>query len=146
MHDNATPGLLRRLVIKFSLILGLIVIIVNTLVISFVLHIPSQHYSIIIISLNVTACLATIYGFVTIYRYGINSTHGKSLLFLTLGILSMVHSWFVASIWSFCSTLWGRTDPSCVFCGSMLDNWLGIFLITSLHRSKICATGSDPRI
>ncbi len=94
MHDNATPGLLRRLVIKFCLILGLIVIIVNTLVISFVLHIPSQHYSIIIVSLNVTACLATIYGFVTIYRYGINGTHGKSLLFLTLGILS----WFIADL------------------------------------------------
>jgi hypothetical protein len=94
MHDNATPGLLRRLVIKFCLILGLIVIIVNTLVISFVLHIPSQHYSIIIVSLNVTACLVTIYGFVTIYRYGINGTHGKSLLFLTLGILS----WFIADL------------------------------------------------
>ena len=45
-------------------------------------------------SLNVTACLATIYGFVTIYRYGINGTHGKSLLFLTLGMLS----WFLADL------------------------------------------------
>ena len=136
MHDNATPGLLRRLVIKFCLILGIIVINVNTLVISFVLHFPSQHYSIIIVSLNVTACLATIYGFVTIYRYGINGTLGKSLLFLTLGKLS----WFIADL------SLGHFVQHYDFCGSMLDNWLCIFLITSLHCSKICATGSNPRI
>jgi hypothetical protein len=47
-----------------------------------------------IVSLNVTACLATIYGFATIYRYGSNGTHGKSLLFLTLGILF----WFIADL------------------------------------------------
>ena len=42
----------------------------------------------------------------------------------------MVHSWFVASIWSFCSTLWGRTDPSCVFCGPC---WIIGYVFFSLH-------------
>ncbi|MGB7633777.1 MAG: hypothetical protein WBL68_08630 [Nitrososphaeraceae archaeon] len=75
------------MVFKFCLALGIIVIIVNTLVINFVLHFPSQHYSITVAALNTTAGLATIYGFVTIYRYGFRGTHGRSLLYLTIGIL-----------------------------------------------------------
>jgi hypothetical protein len=94
MHDNISPELLRRLIVRFCLILGIIVIIVNALVISFVLNFPAQHYSIMIVSLNITAGPATMYGIITIYRYGFSGTHGKSLLFLTLGILS----WFIADL------------------------------------------------
>jgi hypothetical protein len=94
MHNNVSPRLLRRLVIKFCLVLGIIAIIINALVISFVSYFPSQHYSITVIALNVTACLATVYGFVTIYRYGFGGTHGKSLLYLTLGILF----WFIGDL------------------------------------------------
>ena len=87
MHNSVSPRLHRKLVVKFCLALGIIVIIVNTLVINFVLHFPSQHYSITVAALNTTAGLATIYGFVTIYRYGFRGTHGQSLLYLTIGIL-----------------------------------------------------------
>ena len=87
MHNSVSPRLTRKLVVKFCLVLGIIVIIVNTLVINFVLHFPSQHYSITVTALNTTAGLATIYGFVTIYRYGFRGTHGQSLLYLTIGIL-----------------------------------------------------------
>lgn len=87
MHNSVSPRLDRKLVVKFCLALGIIVIIVNTLVINFVLHFPSQHYSITVAALNTTAGLATIYGFVTIYRYGFRGTHGRSLLYLTIGIL-----------------------------------------------------------
>ena len=87
MHNSVSPRLYRKLVVKFCLALGIIVIIVNTLVINFVLHFPSQHYSITVAALNTTAGLATIYGFVTIYRYGFRGTHGRSLLYLTIGIL-----------------------------------------------------------
>ena len=87
MHNSVSPRLNRKLVVKFCLALGIIVIIVNTLVINFVLHFPSQHYSITVAALNTTAGLATIYGFVTIYRYGFHCTHGRSLLYLTIGIL-----------------------------------------------------------
>ena len=87
MHNSVSPRLNRKLVFKFCLALGIIVIIVNTLVINFVLHFPSQHYSITVAALNTTAGLATIYGFVTIYRYGFRGTHGRSLLYLTIGIL-----------------------------------------------------------
>lgn len=87
MHNSVSPRPNRKLVVKFCLALGIIVIIVNTLVINFVLHFPSQHYSITVAALNTTAGLATIYGFVTIYRYGFRGTHGRSLLYLTIGIL-----------------------------------------------------------
>ena len=94
MHNNVSPRLLRKLVVKFCLILGIIVIIVNALVISLLSYFPTQHYSITVTALNVTACLATVYGFVTIYRYGFGGTHGRSLLFLTLGILF----WFIGDL------------------------------------------------
>jgi hypothetical protein len=87
MHNSVSPRQHRKMVVNFCLALGIIVIIVNTLVINFVLHFPSQHYSITVAALNTTAGLATIYGFVTIYRYGFRGTPGRSLLYLTIGIL-----------------------------------------------------------
>jgi hypothetical protein len=94
MNDNASPQLLQKLVVRFCVAMGIIVIIVNVLMINIVLHFPSQHYSTTVAALNITACLATIYGFVTIYRYRITGTHGQSLLYLTLGILF----WFIADL------------------------------------------------
>lgn len=94
MHGDVFPRALRRLVVKLCLVLGTIVIIANTLVLNFVLHFPSQHYSITVAALNATACLATIYGLITIYRYGFRGTHGQSLLYLTLGILF----WFIGDL------------------------------------------------
>ncbi|MGH9978633.1 MAG: hypothetical protein ACRD8Z_22800 [Nitrososphaeraceae archaeon] len=64
------------------------------MVISLVSFFPTEHYSITVTALNFTACLATVYGFGTIYRYGFGGTHGKSLLFLTLGILF----WFIGDL------------------------------------------------
>ena len=62
--------------------------------INFVLQFPSQYYSITVAALNATACLAIIYGLITIYRYGFRGAHGQSLLYLTLGILF----WFIADL------------------------------------------------
>jgi hypothetical protein len=42
--------------------------------------------------LNITAVTASILGIIAIFRYGIHGLHGKSYLFLTLGIIS----WFSA--------------------------------------------------
>jgi len=82
------------LVVKFCFVLGTSVVLANTLVINFVLQFPSQHYSITVAALNATACLATIYGLITIYRNGFRGAHGQSLLYLTLGILF----WFIADL------------------------------------------------
>ena len=104
MHGDVFPRAPRMLVVKFCLILGTSVVLANTLVINFVLQFPSQHYSITVAALNATACLATIYGLITIYRYGIRGAHGQSLLYLTLGILF----WFITDLTlaygPFCST------------------------------------------
>jgi hypothetical protein len=94
MHGDVFPRVPRMLVVKFCLVLGTSVVLANTLVINFVLQFPNQHYSITVAALNATACLATIYGLITIYRYGFRGAHGQSLLYLTLGILF----WFIADL------------------------------------------------
>lgn len=65
------------------------IIIANTIVIF------SESYSKHSISLwilNITAAIASILGIIAICRYGIHGLHGKSYLFLTLGLIS----WFSA--------------------------------------------------
>jgi hypothetical protein len=42
--------------------------------------------------LNISAAVASSLGIIAIYRYGVQGTHGRSYLFLTLGLLS----WFSA--------------------------------------------------
>lgn len=91
MHGDVFHQVPRMLVVNFSLVFVTSVIVANTLVINFVLQFPSQHYSITVAALNATACLATIYGLITIYRYGFRGAHGRSLLYHTLGILF----WFI---------------------------------------------------
>ena len=145
MHGDLFPRVPRMLVVKFCLVLGTSVVLANTLVINFVLQFPSQHYSITVAALNATACLATIYGLITIYRYGIRGAHGQSLLYLTLGILF----WFITDLTlaygPFCSTPWRVTVVvSRVLCGSMLDSWIYFLLITSVHCPLIRATRPDP--
>jgi len=69
-------------------------VIANLIVVSLLSYFPSQHYSITVIALNVTACIASAAGVITICRYGFNGVHGQSLLFLTLGIVG----WFLADL------------------------------------------------
>ena len=77
--------------------------IINLIIIT----IPDEHYkhAITIITLNVTAVITTILGFVTVYRYGIKGNHERSYLFLTIGIslwffadLFILYSYFVLGI------------------------------------------------
>jgi hypothetical protein len=42
--------------------------------------------------LNITAAIASSLGIIAVYRHGLHGTHGKSYLFLTLGLIS----WFSA--------------------------------------------------
>jgi hypothetical protein len=68
--------------------------IADLIVISLLSNFPSQHYSTTVIALNITACIASILGIVTVYRYGFHGIHGHSLLFLTLGIIA----WFLGDL------------------------------------------------
>ena len=65
------------------------IIIVNVIVIFSEGH--SKH-SVSLWTLNITAATASILVIIAIYRYGIHGLHGKSYLFLALGIIS----WFSA--------------------------------------------------
>jgi len=71
----------------FSIIIA--VIIANTIVILSEAH---SNHSISLWILNITSGTASILGIISICRYGIYGLHGKSYLFLTLGIIS----WFSA--------------------------------------------------
>jgi hypothetical protein len=46
--------------------------------------------------LNITAAIASSLGIIAVYRHGLHGVHGRSYLFLTLGIMS----WFVADLTS----------------------------------------------
>ncbi|MGI9011086.1 MAG: hypothetical protein ACR2F1_07860 [Nitrososphaeraceae archaeon] len=65
------------------------IIIANVIIIFSEEH--SKH-SVSLWTLNITAATASILGIIVICRYGIHGLHGKSYLFLTLGIIS----WFSA--------------------------------------------------
>ena len=44
--------------------------------------------------LNITAAIASSLGIIVVYRHGLHGVHGRSYLFLTLGIIS----WFGADL------------------------------------------------
>ena len=94
MHKHIHPNQRKSVLIRFGIILGSFVVIANLIVVSLLSYFPSQHYSITVIALNVTACIASAAGVITICRYGFNGVHGQSLLFLTLGIVG----WFLADL------------------------------------------------
>ena len=77
------------------LIIALIgsIVFINSMIIS----IQDIHYkhTIMIVVLNITASIATIIGFITVYRHGTSGSHGKSYLFLTIGI----SLWFCADLY-----------------------------------------------
>jgi hypothetical protein len=79
---------------RFGIILGSAILAANLIVISLLTYFPSHHYPITIVALNVTACIASVMGVITVYRFGFHGVHGQSLLFLTLGIIG----WFLADL------------------------------------------------
>ncbi|HEX2407875.1 MAG TPA: hypothetical protein VHJ38_11795 [Nitrososphaeraceae archaeon] len=86
-EENKTRHRLTLKYFIFSMIIA--IIIANTIVIFSESH--SKH-SISLWILNITAATASILGIISICRYGIHGLHGKSYLFLTLGLIS----WFSA--------------------------------------------------
>ena len=62
----------------------------------FIVLIPDEHsqHAIAIISLNITGAIATGLGIIAVVRHGISGSHGKSYLFLTIGIAL----WFAADV------------------------------------------------
>jgi hypothetical protein len=76
----------------FVIALILCIVFINSMIIS----IPDSHYkhTVMVAVLNTSAAIATALGFITVSRHGISGSHGKSYLFLTIGILL----WFCADL------------------------------------------------
>lgn len=65
----------------------------------------SKHESAVII-LNISAAFATILCFIAVIRYGVKGSHGRSYLFLTIGILF----WFLADLYILYSNIYLGID------------------------------------
>jgi len=72
------------------------VVIVSILIIGLIIILSESHdrYPIILWALNICGALASILGIVAVYRHGLAGNHGKSYLFLTLGLIA----WFCADV------------------------------------------------
>lgn len=79
----------------------------STIITNLIVILANEHdrHSIIVIILNIAAAFTTSLGMIAIFRYGLNESHGKSYLFLTLGIalwffadLNLLYLYFVEGI------------------------------------------------
>ena len=73
-----------------------LVMVISIIIISFIIIFSDYHnrHPIILWALNLTGAFASILGIIAVWRHGIGGNHGKSYLFLTLGLIS----WFSADI------------------------------------------------
>ncbi len=95
----------------------------------------AERHSITITTLNIAAAVATGLGMISIYRYRLNGSHGKSYLFLTLGItlwfcadLNLLYLYFVDGV-----TEQKQISISDIF-------WLGGYAFLSLHLISVIRT------
>lgn len=118
-------------ILKYLIItLILCIISINSVIIS----VQDLHYrhEIMIITLNATAFIATSFGIITIFRHGIGGSHGKSYLFLTVGILL----WFSADLYLMYSYFTiGVDDYIQITIADAL--WLVGYLFLSLHLVSV---------
>lgn len=118
-------------ILKYLIItLIMCIITLNSVIISA----QDLHYrhEIMMIALNATAFVATSLGIITIFRYGIGGSHGKSYLFLTIGILL----WFCADLYLMYSYFTIGVDDYIQI--TIVDAlWLVGYLFLSLHLVSV---------
>lgn len=117
--------------LKYLIIsLILCIIFINSMIIS----IQDTHYrhTVMIVVLNIAASIATTMGFITIYRHGISGSHGKSYLFITIGI----SLWFCADLYTMYSYfIMGIDEDLQISISDAL--WLTGYLFLSLHLISV---------
>jgi hypothetical protein len=81
---------------KSTLRILILVIIISTIIANSIIIIsdPHRRLATALWTMNVSAAIASSLGIIAVYRYGAHGLHGKSYLFLTLGIIS----WFSADL------------------------------------------------
>lgn len=98
-----TNNLLYKKTLKYLVVTLFFSTVITTLIV--ILANEHDRHSIIVIILNIAAAFATSLGMIAIFRYRLNEIHGKSYLFLTLGIalwffadLNLLYLYFVEGI------------------------------------------------
>lgn len=120
--------------LKYLIISIVSSILVVDLGILFISDIHLQH-AIAIISLNIVAIAATILGIVAVSRHGLHGSHGKSYLFITIGIAF----WFLADLGIMYSYFVLKVDEFKQI--SLLDAfWLLGYIFLTLHLLSIIKT------
>jgi hypothetical protein len=102
-----------------------------------IILIPDSHFQhgVAIISLNIVAITATILGTVAVFRHGLKGRHGKSYLFLTIGIAL----WFAADLGIMFSYFVLKIDEFKHI--TILDVlWLSGYVFLTLHLISIIKT------
>lgn len=108
--------------ITASIVLNSIVIFSN----------DEDKHATVIWTLNISAAVATTLGIIAIYRHGLKGLHGKSFLFLTLGLAS----WFMADISIMYYYYFEETEMSNEF--SIADVlWFAGYLFLILHLISV---------
>ena len=81
---------------KSTLSILILAIIVSVVFANYIIITSDQHnrHATALWAMNLTAAIASSLGIVAVYRHGVRGLHGKSYLFLTLGLIS----WFSADL------------------------------------------------
>ena len=116
----------------------IITIISTTIVVDLsIVLIPDEHiqHGVAIISLNIVAIIATALGTIAVLRHGLRGSHGKSYLFLTIGIAL----WFAADLGIMYSYFVLKVDEFKQI--TILDVlWLSGYIFLTLHLISIIKT------
>ena len=91
--DNTGNKRYKKMLNYLLITLILSIVFINSMIIS--IQDPHYRHIVMIVVLNITASIATVLGFITVYRHGLSGSHGKSFLFLTIGI----SLWFCADLY-----------------------------------------------
>jgi hypothetical protein len=115
----------------------IISLLFSTVFTSLIITISNEHvrHTIVIITLNIVAAFATSLGIIAVYRHRLIGSHGKSYLFLTLGITL----WFCADLNLLISYfIDGIIEQKQVSLSDIF--WLSGYVFLSLHLISIMRT------
>ncbi len=120
-------------ILKYLVIILFFSIVITNLII--VLSNDHERHFIIVIALNISAAFATSLGIIAIYRHRLIGSHGKSYLFLTLGIIL----WFCADLnLLFLYFINGIAEQKQISISDVF--WLSGYVFLSLHLISVMRT------
>ena len=129
MHKHIDPYQRKSIFIRFGIILGLVIVTTNLIVISLLSYFPSQHYSITVVALNVTACIASAIGITR--SVGMASMDKRSIITIfDIRDNRMVLGRLNSCIWTLCISF-DEEQSLVVYLEIFLDHRICILVIAS---------------